>query len=70
MVSKELLVVADFDGSKTLDEIVFSFIPIRVRVANLPMGLMNRSTAKAIEDKVGESNDPRFLQREIHRYKS
>lgn len=28
MVSKELLVVADFDGSKTLDEIEFSFIQI------------------------------------------
>jgi hypothetical protein len=28
MISKELLVVADFDGSKSLDEIDFSFIPI------------------------------------------
>lgn len=54
MISRELLIVADFDGSKTLDEIIFSFIPIWVRVANLPMGLMNRSTAVAIRNEVGE----------------
>ncbi|XP_066363643.1 uncharacterized protein [Miscanthus floridulus] len=53
-VSKELMVVADFDGSKTLDEIDFSFIPIWVRVVNLPMGLMNKSTARVIGDEVGE----------------
>jgi hypothetical protein len=41
------LVVAEFDGSKTLDEIEFASIPIWVRVAKLPMGLMNRDTAKA-----------------------
>ena len=54
MVSHELLVVAIFDGSKTLDEIEFASIPIWVRVANLPMGLMNRSTAQAIGDEVGK----------------
>lgn len=54
MVSHELLVVANFDGSKTLDEIEFASIPIWVRVANLPMGLMNRSTAQAIGDEVGK----------------
>lgn len=53
MVSHELLVVTDFDGSKTLDEIEFASIPIWVRVANLPMGLMNRSTAEAIGGEVG-----------------
>lgn len=54
MISKELLVVADYDGSKTLDEIDFSFIPIWVRVANLPMGLMNGDTVRAIGEEVGE----------------
>ena len=53
-VSKELMVVADFDGSKTLDKIDFSFIPIWVRVVNLPMGLMNKLTARVIGDEVGE----------------
>lgn len=54
MVSNELLVVADFDGSKTLDEIVFAYIPIWVRVGNLPMGLMNADTARVLGDEVGE----------------
>lgn len=45
---------ADFNGSKTLDEIVFSFISSWVRVANLPMGLRNSSTSKVIGDEVGE----------------
>jgi hypothetical protein len=53
MVSHELLVIANFDGSKTLDEIEFASVPFWVRVANLPMGLMNRSTAQAIGDEVG-----------------
>lgn len=54
MVSNELLVVAEFDGSKTLDEIVFAFIPIWVRVSNLPLGSMNAITARAIGDEMGE----------------
>jgi hypothetical protein len=53
MISKELLVVADFDGSKSLDEIDFSSIPSRIRVARLPVGLMTRSTTQVIGDEVG-----------------
>lgn len=41
VLSKELLVLADFDGSRALDEIEFSFILIRV--TKLPMGLMNKA---------------------------
>lgn len=52
MVSNELLVVEDFDGSRTLDEIEFPSILIWVRVANLPLGLMNRATAEAIGDEI------------------
>lgn len=72
MISKEVLVVADFDGTKSLDEIDFSFIPIWIRVARLPMGLMNRATTEVIGDEIGdfmemdfESDDlaaGRFLQ--------
>lgn len=54
MVSNELLVMAEFDGSKTLDEIVFAFIPIWIRVSNLPLGSMNAITTHAIGDEVGE----------------
>jgi hypothetical protein len=53
MIPKELLVVADFDGSKSLDEIDFSSIPGRIRVARLPVGLMTRSTTQVIGDEVG-----------------
>lgn len=53
-ISKELLVVAEFDESKSLDEIEFSSVPIWMRVERLPMGLMNRAAAKVIGDDVGE----------------
>lgn len=54
MISKEVLVVAEFDESKSLDEIDFSFVPIWIRVERLPLGLMNKSVARAIGDDVGE----------------
>jgi hypothetical protein len=54
MISKELLVVTEFDESKSLEEFMFSFIPIWLRVERLPLGLMNRGAARAIGDDVGE----------------
>lgn len=53
-ISKELLVVADFDGSKSIDEVEFSTIPIWIRVDRLPMGMMNEAVAKVIGDEVGK----------------
>lgn len=53
MVPSELLVVVEFNASKTLDEIEFSFIPIWAKVAKLTMGLMNKDTTQAIGDEVG-----------------
>ena len=53
MVSKELLVVVEFDESKALEEFDFSSIPIWVRVEHLPLGLMNRGVAETIGDDVG-----------------
>lgn len=52
MISKEL-VVSEFDGTKSIDEINFSFIPIWLRVSRLPMGLMNKSMAVTIGNVVG-----------------
>ncbi|CAD6228992.1 unnamed protein product [Miscanthus lutarioriparius] len=46
MISKELLVVTEFDEFKSLDEFEFSFILIWLRVERLPLGLMNRAAAK------------------------
>jgi hypothetical protein len=50
MISKELLVVTDFDESKSLDEVDFSSIPIWIRIGCLPMGLMNRAVAEKLGD--------------------
>ena len=54
MISKELLVVTEFDEAKLVDEFDFSVVPIWMRVERLPLGLMNRATARAIGDDVGE----------------
>lgn len=51
---KELVVVADLDETKTLDELEFNFIPIWVQVSQLPLGMMNARTAEAIGDEIGE----------------
>jgi hypothetical protein len=42
MIPNELLVVADFDGSKSLDELNFSFISIWIRVSRLPLKRIGR----------------------------
>ena len=54
MISKELMVMADVDRSKTLDEIMFVSIPIWVRIMNLPLGLMNKDVRVTIGKEVGE----------------
>ena len=54
MISKELLVVTEFDEAKSVDEFDFSVVPIWMRVERLPLGLMNRAAARAIGDDVGE----------------
>lgn len=54
MLSNDLLVMAEFDGSKTLEEIYFSFIPIWIWVTKLPLGLMSREAGEVIGDEIGE----------------
>ena len=53
MISKELVVVADVDRRKTLDEIKFVFVPIWVRIMNLPIGLMNKEAGLTIGREIG-----------------
>ena len=53
MISKELLVVADVDRRKTLDEIEFVSVPIWVRIMNLPIGLMNKEAGLTIGREIG-----------------
>lgn len=55
MISKELLVVADVDRRKTLDEIEFVYVPIWIRIMNLLIGLMNKEAGMMIGKEVGNS---------------
>ena len=54
MISKELMVVADVDRRKTLDEIDFVLVPIWIHIMNLPIGLMNKEAGKTIGQEVGK----------------
>jgi hypothetical protein len=54
MFSNELLVIADLDEMKAVEEIEFTHVPIWIRVAKLPIGMMNRSTGEVIGNEVGE----------------
>lgn len=51
----DLLLVVDFDGSKRLKDIEFNFVPMWIRVFDLPLRMMNEATGKAIGDKVGKA---------------
>jgi hypothetical protein len=53
-ISKEVLVVADFDEKKSIDEVEFISVPIWIRVARLPIGLMNKEAAMTIAEDIGE----------------
>ena len=48
MISKELLVVMEFDEVKLVDEFDFSVVPIWMRVECLPLGLVNRAATRVI----------------------
>ncbi|CAN6300283.1 unnamed protein product [Urochloa humidicola] len=54
MSGKDLVVMVDYDASKTLEEMVFAHIPIWVRVFKLPFGLMHKATGEAIGGELGE----------------
>ena len=53
MFGKDLVVMVDFDPSKSIDEVEFSYVPIWVRVMKLPFGMMNRATGEAIGNEIG-----------------
>jgi hypothetical protein len=54
MLLNELIDMADYDGTKTIDEISFTHIPIWVRVTKMPLGMMNQWYGEAIGNQVGE----------------
>ena len=44
----DLVIMADFAGEKTMDEIEFSSIPIWVRIMKVLLGFMNKLAGEAI----------------------
>jgi hypothetical protein len=54
MFGKDLVVMADFDESKALDELEFIYIPIWVRISKLPFGMMNKAVGEAIGGEIEE----------------
>lgn len=53
MISKDLVVMADFDETKTLEEMDFNHVPIWVRVSNLPLGMLDEETGKILGENIG-----------------
>jgi hypothetical protein len=53
MFGKDLVIVAEYDESKSIDEIEFVSIPIWVRLSKLPFGVMNKVTGEAIGNEIG-----------------
>jgi hypothetical protein len=54
MFGKELVVMVEYDGEKTLEEMEFAFIPIWVRISKIPFGMMNKATGEAIGKEMGD----------------
>lgn len=54
MFGKELVVVAEFDGKKMIDEVEFNSIPIWIRIQKMPLGLMMKEAGEQIGEMVGE----------------
>ena len=54
MFRKDLVVMAEFDGAKTIDEIEFNSIPIWVRVLKMPLGLINKAAGEVIGGMIGD----------------
>lgn len=55
MFNNDLLVTREIDLRKTLDEMEFKYIPIWIRVLNLPVGKMDVDAGRSIGDDVGEA---------------
>ncbi|CAO2148944.1 unnamed protein product [Urochloa humidicola] len=54
MFGKDLVLMVDYDETKTIEELEFAYIPIWVRATKMPFGLMNKATGEAIGGELGE----------------
>lgn len=50
---KDLVIVTEFDASKTLEEHDFTTIPIWIRVLKLPLGMIDKEVGKIIGGEIG-----------------
>ena len=55
MFGKDLVVMVDFDATKTIEELDFSFIPFWIRVMKPPLSMIRRVLGEAIGDEIGTS---------------
>ena len=51
----DLLVVADFDGSKRLKDLEFTHILVWVRVFDLPLGMMGSANGMVLGNRIGKA---------------
>jgi hypothetical protein len=54
---RDLVIVADYDASKTLQEMEFNSIPIWVRVLKLPLGFIDKEVGRVIGAEIGKVLD-------------
>jgi hypothetical protein len=54
MINKKLLIMEDFNPSKTLQEYEFKYIPIWVRAYGIPLGIMDKETGELLGDEIGD----------------
>ncbi|CAN6197596.1 unnamed protein product [Urochloa humidicola] len=57
MFGKDLVLVAELDESKSIEDMEFAYIPIWLRVMKLPFGMMNEATGEAIGAELGSFID-------------
>jgi hypothetical protein len=54
MFDKDLIVLEDFDPSKTIDQYEFNTVPVWVRIYKLPLGMMKKETGEIFGERIGD----------------
>jgi len=55
MFGKDLVVLMDFDATRSIDALAFSFIPFWIRVMKPPLSMIRRVLGEVIGDEIGTS---------------
>lgn len=51
----DLVIVVDFEVSKRLKDLEFIYVPVWIRVSDLPLGMMNSTTRTVIGNRAGKT---------------